>query len=919
MRPFITLFAAIFFLTTATAQNLVPNHSFEQYINCPSGPSQVTTHCSGWNQYTTGTSDYFHACATSAQMDVPANGVGYQDAEDGNAYAGFFEYVPVAPQWEYIATAITAMEIGRTYEVSMSVSLADSCQYATNGIGCFFYDAGPSFRGGFGILQQTPQVSYVRYGPITNKTGWTRLTGYMLADSTYDNIVIGGFVPYNALQVVNMSYGNSATSYFYLDSVVVKSVKNLSISLQDSLLCAGDTVSLDYSVFVNCLPGNTFTAQLSSPTGNFSSPVNIGSISSDSSGNVSCVIPANVPNGTGYRIRLVSSQFADTSADNGFNIKIGNKDSVTVTISQNISICAGGAINLSASSSILSSTFLWTGPNSFNTAVQSPTINNAVPGNSGDYHSTVSFYGCTVKDTMSVTVKPMPLKPVAGSNAPVCAGNTLFFSLTDTTAGAAYSWSGPGSFASSVKTPAISNTTAGMSGNYIVTANLNGCVQTDTAVVLVRPVPDTVTLSSNTPVCAGDTLKLFSDTSSPGATYLWSGPLSYSASAQNAWIANAPVAASGWYKMTASLNGCSYADSVYAVVNTVPQAPALSYNNPLCVGEILQLSATTQTGAGYSWTGPRNFVSTQQNPTRNSMQFADTGVYKVVRTVNGCSSVESSIGVYINPVPFVVILANPADSICQGDPVVFTAYANNHGGTPSYQWYVNAQAAGTGQTFTTTSLNNLDVVRCDMTENTKCSAPYTDESNDIALQVLPWLAPSVSITASPNRPLNKDEYVTFTALPVNAGNNPLYQWRRNGQDIIGATGSVWSAKTLDDNDSISVELVSSYKCPQPTTARSNGIVVKVLSSVRDKGAISDIQLYPNPNNGSFVVRGYAHLTQTAEVQVIDALGRIVYEDRLSINAGKLYHPIELGNTAAGIYILKVSTDAGSMIIRFVKQ
>lgn len=919
MRPFITLLAAFILMKTATAQNLVPNHSFEQYINCPSGPSQVTTHCSGWNQYTTGTSDYFHACATSAQMDVPANGVGYQNAEDGNAYAGFFEYVPVAPQWEYIATAITAMEIGRTYEVSMSVSLADSCQYATNGIGCFFYDAGPSFRGGIGILQQTPQVSYVGYGPITNKTGWTRLTGYMLADSTYDNLVIGGFVPYNALQVVSMSYGNSATSYFYLDSVVVRRVKNLSISLQDSLMCAGDTVSLDYSVFVNCLPGNTFTAQLSGPTGSFSSPVNIGSVSSDSSGNVSCIIPANTPNGTGYRIRLISSQFADTSADNGFNIKIGNKDSVTVTISQNISICAGGVINLLASSSILSSTFWWTGPNGFSTTVQSPTINSAVIGNSGNYYSAVSFYGCTVKDTMSVSVKPLPAKPVAGSNEPLCAGSTLIFSLSGTTVGAAYSWAGPGSFTSSIQTPSIANTTTGMSGDYIVTANLNGCVQADTAGVLVRPMPDTVTLSSNTPICAGDTLKLFSDTSSAGATYLWSGPLSYTASARNAWITNTPLAAAGWYKMTASLNGCSYADSVYAIVNAVPQAPVLGYNSPLCIGETLQLSATTQAGASYTWTGPGNFTSIQQNPSRTNMQFADTGIYKAVRTINGCSSAESSIGVRINPVPFVVILANPADSICQGDPVAFTAYANNHGGTPSYRWYVNALAAGTGQIFTTTSLNNLDVVRCDMTENTKCTTPYTDESNDVVLQVLPWLAPSVSITANPNRPLNKDEYVTFTALPVNAGNKPLYQWKRNGQDIIGATGNVWSAKTLNDYDSISVELVSSYKCPQPTTALSNGIVVKVLSSVRDNGIVNDIQLYPNPNYGSFIVRGNAHLTQTAEIQVIDALGRIVYEDRIGINAGKLYHTIELGNTAPGIYILKVLTDNGAVIMRFVKQ
>jgi hypothetical protein len=919
MRPLIILVTILFLQITATAQNLVPNHSFEQYINCPNYPSQVTTHCANWVQYTTGTSDYFNVCATHPWVDVPSNVQGYQNALHGDAYIGLYDFLPIVPQWEYASTAITAMQTGKVYEVSMSVSLSDSSIYASNGLGAFFFDNGPITYPVTTVLPYIPQISYKDYGPITNKTTWTRLNGYMFADSAYDNIVIGGFIAHNLLQIDTLSSGSYGASYYYIDSVVVRKVNNLNVSLNDSLLCAGDTISLDYSVFVKCFPGNTFTAQLSGPTGSFNNPVNIGNVSSDSSGAVTCIIPPNTPNGTAYRIRLVSSQFPDTSADNGFNIKIGNKDSVTVTISQNITICEGGAVFLSAGSSILSSTFLWTGPNGFNTTVQSPTINNAIPGNSGNYYSTVRFYGCEVKDTMSVTVKPMPAKPVAGSNTPLCAGNTLFFSLSDTTAGAAYSWTGPGSFNSSIQTPSIANTTTAMSGDYIVTANLNGCTRTDTAAVLIRPMPDTITVSSNTPVCAGDTLKLSSDTSTTGVAYLWNGPLSYTASTQNAWIANAPVAATGWYKMTVSLNGCSYADSIYAVVNSVPSAPSLSYNSPLCISETLQLAATTQAGAGYSWSGPGNFASTQQNPTRSNMQFADTGIYKVIRIVNGCSSAESSIGVYINPVPFVVILANPADSICQGDPVVFTAYANNHGGTPSYQWYVNAQTAGTGQIFTTTLLNNQDVVRCDMTENTKCNTPYTDESNDITLQVLPWLAPSVSITANPNRPLNKDEYVTFTALPVNAGIIPLYQWKRNGHDIIGATGGLWSANTLNDNDSISVELVSSYKCPQPTTALSNGIIVKVLSSIGDKGVTNDIQLYPNPNNGSFIISGRAHSTQVARVQVVNALGRVVYEDKVSTNVGKLYHAIELGNTASGVYILKVSTDNGTVIIRFVKQ
>src|SRR5690606_12021212 len=197
-----------------------------------------------------------------------------------------------------------------------------------------------------------------------------------------------------------------------------------------------------------------------------------------------------------------------------------------------------------------------------------------------------------------------------------------------------------------------------------------------------------------------------------------------------------------------------------------------------------------------------------------NMQFGDTGSYKVTATANGCTSPEGSVQVGLNANPFVVIFSNPADSICQGDPVLFTALPNNHGGTPAYQWKVNAQNVGTGTVFNTTTLNDGDVILCEMTENTKCSVPYKDESNDIQMTVLPWLAPSVIITASPTHPLDEYEYVTFTAVTTDAGNKPTYQWKRNGQDIVGATGSIWSANTLNDNDSISVEIISDYKCPQ---------------------------------------------------------------------------------------------------------
>ncbi|HMQ77766.1 MAG TPA: hypothetical protein PKE21_16900, partial [Flavobacteriales bacterium] len=67
---------------------------------------------------------------------------------------------------------------------------------------------------------------------------------------------------------------------------------------------------------------NTFTAQLSDASGSFASPVDIGSVSSTTSGSISCTIPTNTIGGNGYRIRVVSSDPVVTGTDNGSDITI---------------------------------------------------------------------------------------------------------------------------------------------------------------------------------------------------------------------------------------------------------------------------------------------------------------------------------------------------------------------------------------------------------------------------------------------------------------------------------------------------------------------------------------------------------------------------------------------------------------------
>ena len=97
-------------------------------------------------------------------------------------------------------------------------------------------------------------------------------------------------------------------------------------------------------------------------------------------------------------------------------------------------------------------------------------------------------------------------------------------------------------------------------------------------------------------------------------------------------------------------------------VNAIPSAPVANNNGPICVGQTLQLSASTVSGATYSWTGPNGFSSSQQNPSIPSATVAASGTYSVTATVAGCTSSPATTNATVNTSPSAVITA-PA-SVC---------------------------------------------------------------------------------------------------------------------------------------------------------------------------------------------------------------------------------------------------------------
>lgn len=97
------------------------------------------------------------------------------------------------------------------------------------------------------------------------------------------------------------------------------------LTLSSAICVSNSTNSSSFNVGYTTLgsfnSGNVFTVQLSSSTGSFNSPVAIGS---GTTSPISCIIPAGTSSGTGYRVRVVSSNPVVLGTDNGNNFEIVN-------------------------------------------------------------------------------------------------------------------------------------------------------------------------------------------------------------------------------------------------------------------------------------------------------------------------------------------------------------------------------------------------------------------------------------------------------------------------------------------------------------------------------------------------------------------------------------------------------------------
>lgn len=288
--------------------------------------------------------------------------------------------------------------------------------------------------------------------------------------------------------------------------------------------------------------------------------------------------------------------------------------------------CATPSLPLAGSSATNNVTWAWTGPNTFVSNLQNPTVMDA-----GDYFLVVTgTNGCTSSAMATVLADQTPPVPASTTGTLTCALTSLALNGSANVP-VTYSWAGPNNFTSTDQSPSVT-----LPGDYTLTATAdNGCTAATTVTVGEDIAAPDVTAGGNTITCSAPQVPLSGGSITPGAIFAWLGPNNFSSADPN------PVVdANGGYLLTVTgPNGCTATATADVLLDTeAPQVIAQSTGVLTCSATTITV-ATTATNA----TSPIQSYLWNDGSIVEDLSVLAPGTYTVtVTSDNGCSTTASA-------------------------------------------------------------------------------------------------------------------------------------------------------------------------------------------------------------------------------------------------------------------------------------
>lgn len=283
---------------------------------------------------------------------------------------------------------------------------------------------------------------------------------------------------------------------------------------------------------------------------------------------------------------------------------------------------------------------------------------------------------------------------IEAANDLLCSGDTLMLT-TDSLPGATYNWTGPLGINSNGASLTLYGVVPAQSGNYIISGYNPGACELipDTVAITIISTPSTPLITTNSPLCLGDTL--LAETTLNGAlTYHWS--FNNDTTAINDSLAIEGLQP-GYYpiELYSNLGACISPTAVDTI--HVLSAPQILHQGPIEVcGPTINFTSATQTDPSdpvqsITWYNQQGIVG--NSGTLNNVN-ASAGAYSVetfwveLLTANNCLS-SDTFNITFHPIPSVSLSANP---LCDGESAQFSSqltWISNPPPTPSVVYGLN--------------------------------------------------------------------------------------------------------------------------------------------------------------------------------------------------------------------------------------
>ncbi|MDQ3047148.1 MAG: T9SS type A sorting domain-containing protein [Bacteroidota bacterium] len=368
---------------------------------------------------------------------------------------------------------------------------------------------------------------------------------------------------------------------------------------------------------------------------------------------------------------------------------------------------------------------------------------------------------------------------------------------------------------------------------------------------------------SSAAICSGGASATI--TASGSTSYSWA-PAAGLNTTSGATVIASPTTTTT-YTVTGETNGCTNTATVTVTVNPLPTVTATASSNTVCNGDMVTLMGGGATS--YTW----------DNGAVDNVAFAATATttYMVTGTdANGCVNTASTT-VTVNPLPTVTATASD-NVVCNGDMVTLMG-----GGAATYTWTGGvtdatpfAATATTTYTVTGTDLNGcMSTATTTVTVNALPVVTLTA----FAMDTVCFQTPGFTLTGG------SPAGGVYSGAGVITG---LFNPSSAGVGVFPITYTVTDANSC-------------------TSSAMQNITVEDCTGIEESISSAEINVYPNPNNGSFSIAiNNASFTEVV-ISIVDLQGKEVFTSIENNVSGSFTKEISLVNIAKGMYYIKLST------------